>query len=473
MAAYEHTPMTRLYSFAVALILLTLSSACAQPRLSGGDDGSIYSTSVQPILDAKCASCHDGSDQAPAHLGLNSWANVLAGSRFGEAVIPFDAGNSVLVEIVEKLQGVPHPTTPGTAALSQSEVGRIKDWINSGAASPDGIIAGANSQDLVYVANQADASVYVIDAHSNNVVRTIDLQKLGYSANAKPHHIAVEKDGSFWYVSMIVENRVLKFNRQNELVGSVEFQVPGLLTLDPDSDRLFVGRSMAAVNPPQSIGMISRSDMSLEEISVFHPRPHAIILDPEGEYVYSGSLGENRLMVVDVSTGDGTVHLLDGPTHTLVQFAITPDRKTMIVGGQLTGKLFFFDASNPPELPIKKIIDVNAAPWHPSISADSEMAYFGNKMANSVTVVNMQSMSVVDIIEGNGLSQPHGSALSRNGRFLYITGNNLKGAYTPRHDFGDNEKPGTVVVIDTESHEIVKVLEVGAHAAGVATRPVE
>lgn len=465
--------MKRFPALAAALIALTSFTACAQTRSPGDDNDSVYSTYVQPILDTKCAGCHNGSAQASAHLGLDTWQHVLAGSEYGEAVIPFDADNSVLVEMIEKLKGAPHPTTPNTAAVTDAEIGRIKDWINSGAAGPDGEIAGADSEDLVYVANQAEATVYVIDTGSNNVVRTVDLQKLGFSANAKPHHIAVEKDGSFWYVSMIVENRVLKFNRQNELVGSAEFSVPGLMTLDPHSDRLFVGRSMAAVNPPQSIGMISRSDMSIEEISVFHPRPHAIILDPEGEYVYSGSLGENRLMAVNVLTGDGTIHTVDGPTHTLVQFAITPDRKTLIVGGQLTGKLFFFDASNPPELPLKKVIDVNAAPWHPSISADSKTAYIGNKMANSVTVVDMQSMSVVDIIEGNGLSQPHGSALSRDGRYLYVTNNNLKGAYSPRHDFGDNEMPGTVVVIDTKSHKIIKVLEVGAHAAGIGTRPVE
>lgn len=456
----------------IILAALFTASACAQIRPSGDVEGGSFASTVQPILDAKCSSCH-GSDMAEARLQLDSWEHVISGSEFGEAVIPFDADNSVLVEMLEKLQGATHPTTSGTSTVSASEIEQIKAWINAGAASPDGEIAGANSEDLVYVANQGEATVYIIDAETNNVVRTVDLQALGFSANAKPHHIAVEKDGSFWYVSMIVENRVLKFNRDNELVGSAEFKVPGLMTLDPESDRLFVGRSMAAVNPPQSIGMISRSDMSIEEIGVFHPRPHAIFLDPKGEYVYSGSLGENRLMAVNVVTGDGTIHTVDGPIHTLVQFAVSPDRETMIVGGQLTGKLFFFDASNPPELPLKKVIDVNAAPWHPTISADSRVAYLGNKMANTVTVVDMLAMSVVDVIEGDGLAQPHGSALSRDGRYLYVTSNNLKGAYRARHDFGDNELPGTVVVIDTESREIVKVLEVGAHAAGIGTRPVE
>ena len=333
--------------------------------------------------------------------------------------------------------------------------------------------SGDTDSDLMYVAAQAEAKVYIIDTGSQSVVETIDLQELGYSAMAKPHHIAVEKDGSHWYVSMIAENRVLKFNRDNEVVGSAEFQVPGLLSIDHSSDVMFVGRSMAAVNPPQSIGMIDRSSMEVEEIGVFHPRPHALIVSPDGAYVYSGSLGENRMLAVDVATGDGTVQTIDGPTHTLVQFGITPDGNTMIVGGQLTGKLFFYDSSNPPALTLKKTIDVNAAPWHPSITADGKTAYLGNKMAGTVTVVDMESMTVSDVIEGASLSQPHGSALTRDGRFLYVTGNNLNGNYTPDEAREDGANPGTVTIIDTSNNEIVKVLEVGPNAAGIGTRPVE
>jgi len=463
--------MTSRFSLTILLTGLLTVCACAQSRKSGTDSGT-YARTIQPILDAKCTSCH-GAGQEASGLRLDTWAATMAGSEFGEAVIPFDADNSVLVEMVEKLASGPHPSESGAATLSAAEVDQIKGWINEGAIGPDGQIAGADATDLVYVANQADARVYIIDAASQTVVRTVDLQALGYSANAKPHHVAVEKDGSFWYVSMIAENRVLKFNRNNELVGYADFQVPGLLTIDRTSDLMFVGRSMAAVNPPQSVGMITRSTMEIDEIGVFHPRPHAIMMDPAGSYLYSGSLGENRILTLEIETGDGTVHNVDGTTHTLVQFGITPDGNTLIVGGQLTGKLFFFDASNPPALPLVKTIDVNAAPWHPSMSADNKWAYLGNKMAGTVTVVDMEQMSVAAVIKGDGLSQPHGSALTRDGRFLYVTGNNLNGGYSARHAFGDNEKPGTVTIIDTSTNTIVKVLELGAHAAGIGTRPVE
>ena len=66
--------------------------------------------------------------------------------------------------------------------------------------------ASAAALALLYVCNQNDATVSVIDLTTNKVVRTIDLTTLGFSKNAKPHHVAVEPDGSFWYVTLIGEN---------------------------------------------------------------------------------------------------------------------------------------------------------------------------------------------------------------------------------------------------------------------------
>ncbi|GIV59631.1 MAG: hypothetical protein KatS3mg043_0720 [Rhodothermaceae bacterium] len=320
-----------------------------------------------------------------------------------------------------------------------------------------------------YVASQDGARVWILDMDHQVVIRTVDLQALGFSATAKPHHVAVEPDGSHWYVSLISDNKVLKFDRDNRLVGQVDFERPGMLALDPNRDSLYVGRSMAAVNPPQRIGIITRSTMDLEEVGVFFPRPHALVVDSRRNVVYSASLAENSIAVVDMTTGDVELHRLDGPVHTLVQFALSPDGNTLVVGGEMTGKLLLFDASNPPELPLLATLDVPHGPWHPVFSPDGRFAYFGNKMHNSVTVVDVPAREVVTVIEGTGLSEPHGAALSPDGRYLFVSNNNLKGAYTPRYPFVDTPPPGTVVVIDTATHEIVKVMEIGPYGSGMGT----
>lgn len=333
----------------------------------------------------------------------------------------------------------------------------------------------AGEADFLYVANQGEASVAVIDMARNEVVGTVDLQELGFSPTAKPHHVVVEPDGSHWYVSLIGANRVLKFDRQNQLVGQVELEVPGMMALDPASDLLYVGRSMSAVNPPPSIGVVDRAQMEvLEEVDVLFPRPHAIALTPDGGRLYVGSLAQNRIAVIDTESLDVSLESVGGPVHTFVQFAVAPDGKTLGATGQMSGQFLLFDTTDPDGSVVTDTLRVDAAPWHPVYTPDGRYIYFGNKMADRVTVVDAQERRVVAVIEGEGLAQPHGSAVRPDGRYVYISNNNLKGeasAHKAHQDVGHDEMPGTIVVIDTETQEIVRVLEVGTNPTGIGARP--
>lgn len=328
----------------------------------------------------------------------------------------------------------------------------------------------SNKPQRIYVCNQGEATLSVIDVQSNEIVDNIDLQELGFSANAKPHHAVAEPDGSYWYVTLIGENKVLKFNRDNELVDQATMEVPGLMSLHPTRDLLMVGRSMSAVNPPQSIGLINRSDMTLQqEISTFFARPHAIKTTPDGMWTYIASLAENQILSLNNETENTELTTIDGNTHVFVDFAISPDGDTMVVTGQISSKLLVFDISNPESPKLTDSIDVNAQPWHPVFSPDGKSVYFGNKEAHTVTVVDMESRSVATVIEGEGLAQPHGSALSTDGKYLYISNNNRKGTYKADNSSNADNQPGTITVINTETNEIIKIIEVGEYASGIGT----
>lgn len=324
--------------------------------------------------------------------------------------------------------------------------------------------------DYLYVASQSGPAVSVIDTETLEVVEVIDLTELGFSANAKPHHTAVEPDGSHWYVSLIADGYVLKFDRDNELVGRAAFETPGLLAVDPERDVLYVGRSMAAVSPPQRIGVIDRSSMEIEETDVFFPRPHAIVVAPGGGVVYVASLAENRMAVLEPAEEEIELLGVEGEhMHTFVQFAISPDGGTLVTGGEMTGQVLVFDRSDPWEPQLRKSIEVGAKPWHPTFSLDGSRVYFPLNLGNGVVVVDTGSWEVVETITHPALSEPHGSAISADGRYLFVAGRNTAGEY----DAGawDNGLPnGTVVVIDTDTHEVVKVLTVPPYAAGMSTR---
>lgn len=320
----------------------------------------------------------------------------------------------------------------------------------------------------LYVCNQGEATVSVIDMDAQEVETTVDLKTRGFSENAKPHHVVAEPDGEHWYVSLIGANTILKMNRENEIVGRVtDFEVPGLLAIQPSSNRLYAGRSMSAVDPPQSLGVIDRTEMTVaDRVDTFFPRPHPIAVEDDEQHAFVASLATNQLMGMNTESGDTELTRLGGDTQTLVQFAMTPNGRTLIGGGQRTGQLLLLDASQAPSLSVTDTLQVGEQPWHPVISANGETAYVPNKMSHSVSVIDLEKAAVKSTIEGEGLAQPHGTVLSPDGRYLFVSNNNRDGTYTPN---ADNPDAGTVTVIDTQSNEITEVIEVGTYPTGIGT----
>ena len=335
----------------------------------------------------------------------------------------------------------------------------------------------APGSSLLYVCNQNDATVSIIDAATLSVVRTVDLKALGFSANAKPHHIVVEPDGRFWYVSLIGDNKVVKLDRNDRVVAQASMETPGMMALNPVSGRLFVGRSMTAVNPPPRIGIITTSSMSIDELNVLFPRPHALVADPSRGMVYTASLAVNQIAALDLGTERVELTNVPGPAHALMQFAISPDLKTLAVSAELTGRVIFFDITNRIYPRLLSEVTVEAQPFDPVFTPDGKYVVLGNKAANAITVIDAAKRSVARVIKGEGIAQPHGVVVSADSRFAYVTNNNLKGTGehaghamvggsqgTPATPAG----PASVVVVDLQKLAITGVIRVGHNASGIA-----
>ena len=331
--------------------------------------------------------------------------------------------------------------------------------------------APAAAPPRLYVVNQTGASIAVIDEGRNALDTLLDLRALGFSATAKPHHVAVEPDGSAWYVSLIGDGRVLKFDRANRLLGQVALETPGLLALDPAGDRLYVGRSMTAVNPPPRLGVIRRSDFTLlDETDIFIRRPHALAVARDGRHVYAASLAENKVAVLDVA-GE-RVELLDvpGPTHTLVQFTISPDGRRMVVAGELSHQLLVYDLADPARPRLEHTVELPAAsrPWDPVFAPDGRTLYLTLLGASQVAVVDLERMALAGTIEGH-LAQPDGLAISPDGRLLYAANRN-EGPPPKEHEQHGTGQPGRkgwVAVIDRAAGKVIASIEVGPSPTGV------
>jgi YVTN family beta-propeller protein len=436
---------------------------------------------VQPLLAARCGDCHGAGDPAGG-LIATTWEGLVAGSDAGEALIAYDPDNSLLVEMMTKLpEG--HPLY-GAHRLREAEVALLRRWIEQGARDDDGAVPYASVGDgRLYVSNQMAGQVSVIDVGSLVVARNVSFAAYGGPSETNPHDTAVEPDGSAWYVSLINANRVLKVDAAtNELAAEAVLDPtfkPGMLALDAQSDRIFAGRSFSDLSGGRSLYAIERAGMTPTEVAIPYTRPHPIAVTNDGDHLLSGSLADNVIASYDI-TGDepelADLIEVGGPQKSFVHYALSPDGGVAAITSQLSRELYFIDVSDPENLRVLGIAAVGEQPWHPTYSPDGARVYVPNRLSNTVSVVDASdpaNPSVLRTIESEAFAMPHGSAVTDDGRLLFVSSRNQSFAdgtfrYTPRYPFGDNEAVGNVAVIDTQTFEVVKVLETEEFASGLS-----
>ena len=333
------------------------------------------------------------------------------------------------------------------------------------AAGPGPVLA------QLYVPNQDDATVSIIDPATRRLIRTMDLRRYGVGDNAKPHHVQVEPDGSAWYVTLIGAGKVLKLDPKGRVLGSAAMEVPGLIALHPSKDLMFVGRSMSAVNPPPRIAVIRRSDMALlDEVDLLFPRPHGIAVHPGGAIVYVASLGTNQIASVGVEQGEVRLLNVAGMAHGFVQAAVSPDGSLLAVTAELTDSLLIFDLADPAEPRFARGLAMPDGPFEPAFTADGGQIFVTALNANRVAVVNTADWSVSVLPEHAGFGQPHGIALSPDGSRMFI-GNRHQSGGVHDHAGGKPTGTGTVVAVCVRSREVDTVVSVGHYAAGLGMTP--
>jgi DNA-binding beta-propeller fold protein YncE len=402
-----------------------------------------YSQHVQRLFNENCTSCHrTGADSAG--LKLDSWDKLVDG---------------------------PHPLEQGAGPLEADAVQFLARWVDEGARNDAGATPYADASRLLYVCDQDAARVSVIDIDAQLVIRTVNLLDLGFPINSNPHHVAVEPDGSFWYLSLIGQNKVLKFNRNNELISEATISIPALLAAHPTNGLLYVSRFPQAPGEiPQLISVIDRNSFEVREDIAVRPTPHALAADNSGNFIYTCSLSRSEVIVIDSANEVEEIIPL-GAGKGPIQLAVAPDDQTLFVSAQISNEMFVIDVSDPSSRAIIDTVPVNSMPWHPIVTPDGAHVYVGNNGANTITAIDVATKEVTVIGNGSGLdgiAEPHGIAVTGDGQFVFVSSRNITGAYRPRHNFGDNDRVGTLVVVNTSDNTIAKVIEVEEFGSGVA-----
>jgi len=125
-----------LTSFSLAWLL-----AGSLPLFAVGDsassdiatDSDLFVEHVQPLLAAKCISCH-GPEKQEGNLRLDSLTAATTGGDRGPAIVPGDLGQSLFVQAIAF--GDADLQMPPKQKLSDSEIAILTEWVSRGAAWP-------------------------------------------------------------------------------------------------------------------------------------------------------------------------------------------------------------------------------------------------------------------------------------------------------------------------------------------------
>lgn len=104
---------------------LTPAPVTATPEGSaaGSSSGPTWDSDIAPMIQAQCLTCHATADMTG--LAMDTYANLMAGSKEGPVVVPGNSADSVLYTI-QAAGG--HPAT-----LSANDLATLKAWIDAGA----------------------------------------------------------------------------------------------------------------------------------------------------------------------------------------------------------------------------------------------------------------------------------------------------------------------------------------------------
>src|SRR5437867_1410378 len=319
---------------------------------------------------------------------------------------------------------------------------------------------------LEYDANDAAGRFTGIDAAMDSVVAVVDFTTLGFSTHPKPHHIVVEPDGSYWYVSLVGDNAVVKLDRSNHVVAKAETVTPGLLAIDPRSDLLYATRSMSAVSAPARIAVINRRSMTVAEVEVLVPRPHGLAVAPDGQHAYVASLGANQIAVYDAKRE--RVGIVDVPgsdtSQVMVQLAVSPDGRTLVATAQLIGKLLVFDLADPAKPTLVQKVSTGDWPWLVTLTRYRAEVWVRYLRSNAVTCIDASRWSVATSVKGD-FAEPDGIAISGDGRLVFVANHNtdnvmnMGGISMAMPMPGSTAAPGRVIVIDARRRQVVRPID--------------
>jgi len=299
----------------------------------------------------------------------------------------------------------------------------------------------------VYVVNEGDNTVSVIDGTSRSVVSTIPVGKT-------PHYIALDPSGKYGYVTNGESNSISVIdttaNRVMDTITGAGGD-PQQIVIHPTGKSAYV--------PGYDTASVHVIDLVEKRIAATIPvgeNPQSIAISPDGERVYVVNLHSPQAMVIDTTTNKVTTNFTTG--EGACGIAISPDGQRLYLGGHGTGMWLgrgemnkdvrVIDARTFQQL---SLIRCGIMPIAVKFSRDGKQAYVISHGSGELHIISAEDNKATPVKVGGDC---RGVADTKDGRWAYVS----------------NRADNTVSVVDVAAKKVIATIPVGKSPVSIALK---
>ncbi|MBS1517709.1 MAG: beta-propeller fold lactonase family protein [Bacteroidetes bacterium] len=440
-------------------------------------------------LSCNTPSCHSNENSASG-FNLVDWQKAMNGSDNGTMIIPYNGFWSHLIAVVNNDTLFAPVTTvsfPEYHKIDAQKVNTLNNWINAGAKNADGQAAFTNvpRTDKTFITNQASDLVAVLQTDTRRVLRLIPVG--GSNQLDAPHYVVLSPDQNFFYISLIQEGYIEKYD--------VNLDYPFSRT-----DRLQVGLNPAhiVISPDGATGYVTNFDASgternirkfstsspMQVTGIFQDQkmtaPHGMALTNDGSRLFvSSEVGEYIFKINTASFINSDSTVIKEPIDPSVppngqgtgnfkpyQIILSQDESLIYVSCRGANQVRVYrtdDLSMVTQIPL----GTGAYPLLMKLTSDGNYLFTCNRNNNTVSVINTLTQTVVTTISGVGI-QPHGVDFTPDGQYAIISCETQSG-FDGHHPTVGSTKLGVSRVIRVSDFSLLSDrIEMASFPAGIA-----
>jgi len=260
----------------------------------------------------------------------------------------------------------------------------------------------------IYVVNDNDGTVSIIQTSDNTVIKTVKVGDL-------PSSIAAEPNGNYVYVTNRESDTVSVIRvSNNTVVKTITVgDRPTGICADPGGDYVYVSNRY-----DKTVSVIRVSDNTVDlTIDLAGREPHGIVAEASGNYVYVANPLYNKVSVIDRSINSviTTINVGELPAN----IALSPNNTHIYVTNYVGSSVTVIRLSDNT---IIDTIDVGTNPECLTVASTGKFVFVSNKSDDTVSIIKMSDNTVIGTI--NVGDAPIGLTSDPEGGMLYVANYN-------------------------------------------------